>query len=275
MKEFLVNRVIDFAAWRAEHGEYRLTPVGRKRYKELIDEIKKKNPISLTDYMGILDGYDYNSDIQGLENLEQLNLNKGCMILANHERKLPISGGSIIFPIGFHLKNATDKEIRWVYGTDISPNQLAKGNLEKSCNFILVRGKNSFGFQETQIKGMRELLQATRHDLVGLFPEGDDGEMLLRAQWRAGRLITNVARNGTPIICASTSIHDRNVFRVEFQKLDNMRISNMYDEMVHHSGSRVAAGQIVADYAMATIATGQPEEKQGCYKNPERFLDML
>lgn len=277
LKEFVINRGIDLAAWRSKQGEYPLTPTGERNYKIFINRLKQGLPTNLSEHMGILDGYDYISGVSGLENLSGLNPNKGCLILTNHERKLPIRGDSLIFPIGFHVRQKSGKEIRWAYGTDISLNQFGKGGYEKSLNFILVGGKNLVGRKKTQIKGVRELLRAIGKDFVGLYPEGDNGDKLLRGQREAGGIIANAASREIDIICSTTRLNGK-TFEVTFQKLDNERIMELWrqrkDSNESPAQARLKASQNVVDYAMNTIALPLPQEKRGYYQNPEKALEM-
>jgi hypothetical protein len=277
LREFVINRGIDIAVWRSQRGEYPLTPTGKRNYKTFINGLKKGIPMNLSEHIGILDGYDYTSGVTGLENLEGLNLNKGCLILANHERELPLKGRSIIFPIGFHVRQKGGKEIRWVYGTDLSLDQFGKGGYEKSLNFILVGGKNLFGRKKTQIKGMRELLQAIKKDFVGLYPEGDNSDKLLKGKSEAGRIIAQAASQKVDIICSTTRLNGR-TFEVTFQKLENERVLELYeqtnDTIESAAQAKSVAGQNVVDYAMNTIALPLPPEKRGHYQNPEQALGV-
>lgn len=277
LKEFVINRGIDIAAWRAKHGEYPLTPIGERDYKIFINGLKKGIPMNLSQHLGILDGYDYISGVTGLENLDGLTPDKGCLVLSNHERELPLTGRSIIFPIGYHVRKKGGKEIRWVYGTDISLDQFGKEAYEKSLNFILVGGKDLLGHKKTQIKGMRELLRAIDKDFVGLYPEGDNSDKLLKGRPEAAGIIASAASRGVDIICSSTSLNGK-VFNVAFQKLDNEKVLELWRQRrkgVNKSSTQTnhVAAQNVVDYAMAVIAQGLPEEKRGYYQNPEQFLE--
>lgn len=277
IKEFVINRGIDIAAWRAKHGDYPLTPIGERNYQNFINGLKKGIPMNLSQHMGILDGYDYTTRVTGLENLDGLALNEGCLILTNHEKELPLKGDSIIFPIGFHVKEKGGKEIRWVYGTDISLNQFGKGGYKKSLNFILVGGKNLIGHKKTQIKGMRELLRAIGKDFVGLYPEGDNSDKLLQGRWEVAGIIAIAASRGVDIICSSTSLNGK-VFNVAFQKLDKERVLKLWrqrrDANELSVQTKLVPAQNVVDYAMAVIAQGLPEEKRGYYQNPEYVLGV-
>lgn len=270
LKEFVINRGIDIAAWRSKRGEYPLTTKGEENYKTFINGLKKGIPMNISEQMGILDGYDYISGVRGLENLEGLAPNKGCLILTNHEKELPLKGDSIIFPIGFHVKKKGGKEIRWVYGTDISLNQFGKGGYEKSLNFILVGGKDLTGRKKTQIKGMRGLLRAVGKDFVGLYPEGDNSDKLLKGRPEAAGIIASAASRGVDIICSSTSLKGK-AFNVAFQKLDNEKVLELWRQRrkgVNKSSTQTnhEAEQKLVDYAMSVIAQGLPPEKRGYYQ---------
>ena len=273
IKERVFNLGIDFAAWRAQRGDSALTPNGLKRYHELISHIKGKHPINLSEYADILDGYDFTSQIQGLEKLEHIK--NGALILSNHTKEGPLKGDSNILATGFHVARKTGREIRWMFGVRSSPNNIARPNVQASLNFILVDGKKG------RKKNGANFPTIMSRDLVGLYPEGDNDVALRQGKPEAGRVIHLAAKLGVPTICVSVDFNN-GIYRLTFNELDNQHIITLRKKGKQKLQSQknptrkdrlaLAGGQEVVNYAMATIALPLPPEKRGYYHNPERFF---
>ena len=105
---------LEFGTWWLQFGN-KLKPEGRRHWRNLVHLMATGQNTSMSEHIRILDGYDYSSNINGLENLEQLRY-KNILILGNHSHLGPLEGFGETILTSYYVRKTTDKEIRWIRG---------------------------------------------------------------------------------------------------------------------------------------------------------------
>lgn len=92
-KEWLERRVDEAVLRSTQFGMGRgLKKEGKPHFDQFIEDYKEGGPILFSRYIHMLDGFDYESHILGLKNLEGIN-NQPILIVANHPYEDPLRGG--------------------------------------------------------------------------------------------------------------------------------------------------------------------------------------
>lgn len=251
--DFVQNRALDFLKKRLNSGDVKLSPAGQEVSNDFFNSVKKDEKVSLAECIGVLDTYGLEEE--GLDALEDLK-GKSFLLLSNHSNEGPLRGfGNTIF-VSNVIKRLTGKEPRWAHGQDKSTlSDIARKKLNNSLNTILVREKSGY-------KGASNIVESFRNeDIIGIYPEGDSGNNLKRANAKAGHFIYYATRKGIPIICAAADFRAQSKFFVTFLRLDGQKVLDLYNSTLDKHEAR----QMIADYAMNEIASHLPKEKRGYY----------
>lgn len=278
-KEWLRRKVHEVIIRSTQFGINRgLKPEGKPHFDILVDDFMNGQEIVFSKYIHMLDGYDYRSNIYGLENLEQFK-DQPILMVANHLTADPLRGGhGKRVVINYYVNEVTQKEIRWLHGRDkTTPQDLVRKDLAKQSNTISVRDDDP--------KASRQLIrQAFRNkDTIGLHPEGDGNKTLLRGVAKAGQTILYAIANNYPIVCVAIYFRKNAFYLFVDPPLDNERIKKAAkilkpDESMPRADKekqRQKLRQMISDYAMARIAQHLPEEKRGYYKNFQEFIEAF
>lgn len=243
-----------FEDWTIHSLGQGLKPEGKPRYDDFFNSLKKGEQISLSDYIDMFIGFDFESGIKGLENLVSLK-GEPMLLAANHTNNGPIRGGWQYVLISYYLKQTTGKEIRPLHGFDPTTTQdLFRERLYKSINSIPVR--------DSDRRSASLLRQAiTNRDSMLLYPEGDGSRNLRRGLPNAGRLIQICASRDMNVVSCSAGFRS-DTFFLTFDTLDSKDIERSAEE----GNDRYAKGQDIVDYAMQNIAKHLPENRRGYYQ---------
>lgn len=268
-KEALARRFDEFILRSRQFGkEAGLRTEGKPHLNRFIADYKKGEKIELWRYINMLDGFDYTSNIHGLENLEP---NKPALIVANHPNGGPLRGNGQRFVINHHLHKATGKETRWLFGLDkTTPERLIRKRFVDQSSLIPVRDDDP----ETS---RTLIMQAfTNKDTIGINPEGDGNKTLLRAVPEAAKMIIASAVYNYNIVCVATYFKNGVFFMAVEPPLDNERIREIRKRIKgSDKPQQEKLQQMISDYVMALIAKHLPEEKRGYYKNYQEFIDVF
>ena len=261
-KERLQAKVDEFIIRYIQLGKnHGLKPEGKPYLRQFIDDYKRGIPLVFSRYIHMLDGFDYESNISGLDNLEDIK-NQPMLIVANHSNEGPLRGGhGQRLVISYYINRATQKEIRWLHGGDkTTPQDLVRKRLAQRSNTILVRDDDP----ETS---RTLIIQAFRNkDIMGINPEGDGSKTLLRGKPEAGRMLWLSTINNYSIVCVATYFEKDTFFLNIAPPLDNEIIKNAAKQSSH----RNTAFQQIVDCAMHTIAQHLPENRRGYYGESQK-----
>lgn len=253
-------------------------PEGRQELQRLKDYIVNGQRTNFSEYFRINDGYDYTSQIHGLEYLEAL---RGEPILAifNHSNEGPLRGKGQALVMSHYVRTTTGQEIRYLHGKDNSTLQeLARKKMDYALNIIPVKDPKETGDKAGII---REAF--ANQDSMGISPEGDGtnnlirvipSKGLLRAKPEAATIISVAAVKGYKLVCLTTRF-DRETFYLDIDMpLENIRIRNAR-KLTDPAGSKNKefSSQIIVDYVMAKIARNLPQVKRGYYQNFQDIID--
>lgn len=278
-KEWLQRRAHEVIVRSTQFGINRgLKPEGKPHFNTLVDDFRNGQEIVFSRYIHMLDGYDYESNIYGLENLEQFK-DQPILVVANHLTADPLRGGhGKRVVINYYVNKVTQKEIRWLHGRDkTTPQDFVRKDLAKRSNTLLVRDDDP----QASLQLMRH---AFRHkDTIGLNPEGDGNKTLLRGLAKAGQMILYSTANNYPIVCVATYFKKNAFYLFVDPPLDNKRIKKAAEILkpddnmsrADKEKNRQKLRQLVSDYAMARIALHLPEEKRGYYRNPQEHIKIF
>lgn len=278
-KEWAQKRFDEAILRSRQFGLHRgLKPEGKTHLDQLIKDYKEGKEIFLSKYIHMLDGFDYKSNIHGLENLEKIK-NEPILIVANHPYEDPLKGGHCQrILINHNVYNITQKEVRWLFGEDkTSPEHLIRKRFARQSNTILVRDDNPKG-SRTSIR------QAFRNkDAIGLNSEGDGNKTLHRGVAKAGEMIIFSVLHNYNIVCVATDFKNDAFFLALEPPLDNERIKKAAkrskpDKNMSRADkekNRQKLRQMISNYAMARIAQHLPPEKRGYYSNFQEFIDAF
>lgn len=244
-----------------------LRPKGKPHFDQLIKDYTEGKQILFSNYIGILYGFDYESNINGLENLEEIK-DQPILIVANHPYEDPLKGGHCQrILINYHVSNITKKEVMWLFGEDkTSPEHLMRKRFSRQSNTILVRDDDP----ETSRTFIRQAFR--NKDIIGLNPEGDGKKTLLRGLAKGGEMIIFYALNNYCIVCVSTDFKNNAFFLAVDPPLDNVRIREARKIL---KNDKKKLEQMISDYAMSIIAQHLPEEKRGYYSDFQQFISAF
>lgn len=260
-------------------GSHRgLRPEGKPHFDQFVNDYKDGKQILFYKYIHMLDGFDYESDIHGLENLENIK-NEPMLVVANHPYEDPLRGGHCQrILINHNVYAITQKETRWLFGEDKkSPEHLMRRRFSRQSSTIPVRDDDP----ETS---RTLIMQALKNkDTLGINPEGDGNRTLIKAVPKAARMIILAAIHNYNIVCVATDFKDGTFFLAVDPPLDNQRIrkatkilkpdNNM--SKADKEQKRQKLQQMISDYAMAIIAQHLPPEQQGYYANFPDFISAF
>lgn len=92
-KERVLKRLDEVVLRSTQFGINRgLKKEGKPTFNQFIEDYKDGKQILFSRYIHMLDGFDYESNISGLKNLEGIN-NQPILIVANHPYEDPLRGG--------------------------------------------------------------------------------------------------------------------------------------------------------------------------------------
>lgn len=266
-KEWAQRRVDEVVLRSVQFGKNRgLKKEGKLHFDQLIEDYKQGRQILLSRYIHVLDGSDYESNINGVENLDAIK-DQAALFVANHPYQDPLRGGHCQrILINHYVNQATQKEIRWLHGLDKTTiEQFTRNRFAKQSNTIPVRD------DDPETAG-RLIKQAFRNnDAIGINPEGDGNTTLLRGLPKAGQMILLSVINNYNIVCVTTDFRNDSFFLTFGLPLDNEKLK----KAKNISQDRDLLRQTISDYAMAMIAMHLPEEKRGYYSNFQKFIDTF
>lgn len=266
-KEWAERKLDEMVLRSVQFGKNRgLKKEGKPYFDKLIGDYKRGEQILFSRYIHILDGFDFESNISGLNNLGEAK-NRPLLIVANHSNAGPLRGHGQRIVINHYVNEITQKEVRWLHGLDKTTlEQFTRQRFAKQSNTIPVRDDDP----KTSFQLIRQALRDK--DAIGINPEGDGNKTLLRAVPTSARMIILAAINNYNITCVATDFRNDTFFMAVDSPLDNKRlrearkISKPNEDKFH---------QLLADYAMARIAQYLPEEKRGYYSNPQGHIDAF
>lgn len=257
MKEFVrrwaQRSALDFGARHFLGVEDQPTVPGKIYFQSMVERIKKGEKTPLSEYFGVLHGLKFYIDgLSLLENLKE----KGALFLENQTRQGPISGYWKLFATNYFIKKMIGKEIRWIIEQDDQkPQELFRNPIVRSFNAIPVGEGNG-------TKGVKLILKAfSDQESVGLYPEGQISEQLIKGDPKAGGIILFAASKNIPIISAAAWFEE-NTCHLSFTLLNNEFIKTMGT-----SPDKEKKKQQIVDYAMAEIAKNMPGEFRGYYQS--------
>lgn len=255
---------LEFGAWWLQLGN-KLKPEGKKHHWNLFHLIATGQKTSLDQHIQILSGYDYTSQINGLENLGALR-GQNILLLGNHSHLGPIEGYGETILTSYYVKKYTDEEVRWIRGRGKSLKENARQLVDKSIGTIPI--------YDDRIMSLKAILEAFRdNETVGLYPEGENSITLKPGNPTAGKLVMIAIEKDIPVILASTHFQD-NTFFANFAPLfdeeKNKQIQNIFKKLTRQEENEMK-GNLV-NYTMARIARHLPEHKRGYYRN---FQDVI
>ena len=258
-KEWAERRFDEAVLRSRQFGLHRgLRPEGKPHFNQLIKDYKEGKQILFYKYIHVLDGFDYRSNIHGLENLEKIK-DQPILIVANHPYEDPLKGGHCQrILINHNVYNITQKEVGWLFREDkISPEYLMRKRFLRQSSLIPVRDDDP----ETSRTLIRQAFR--NKDTIGINPEGDGNKTLLRGLPKAGQLILLSARSNYNIVCVATEFKN-GVFFIAFDEpLDSQLIK---DAAANGStDNKDFLWQTISDYAMAIIAKHLSEKRRGYY----------
>ncbi|MEK7534462.1 MAG: hypothetical protein AAB600_03935 [Patescibacteria group bacterium] len=264
--EYLVQlESLGVGAWWLQIGN-KLKPDGEKHYWNLMRIIATGQETSLSEHIRILDGYDYRSNIKGLEHLQRLN-GRNTLVLGNHSHLGPLEGYGEMLLTSYCVKKATGKEIKWVRGRGKSLKENARQLVDRSLGTIPV--------YDDSIRGPILIFKAfDANESVGLYPEGDNSIVLRQAKLTAGNLVLKTLGKNIPVFCASTWFENNTFFATFAPLLDEKKYKEIQNTKLRKEEKDIIKEKII-NYAMARIAQNLPEEKRGYYRDFQKFIDAF
>lgn len=271
LKEAVVGKFDEFILRSRQFGLHRgLKPEGKPHFDRLIRDYKEGKQILFHNYIHMLDGYDYRSNIHGLENLEKIK-NEPILVVANHPYQDPLLGGHCQrILINYNVYNITQKETRWLFGEDkTSPEHFMRRRFSRQSSTILVRDGDKKG---KVMSGIAVGGALKNRDIIGINPEGDGAKTLLKANPNSATMIFLAAIHNYKIVCVATDFKNGTFFMAVDSSLNNNRIRKARIKLKDNQDN---LRELVANYAMAKIAMHLPEEKRGYYSNPQEHIDAF
>lgn len=255
-KEWAERKLDEMVLRSVQFGKNRgLKKEGKPHFDKLISDYKRGEQILFSRYIHILDGFDFESNISGLNNLEEAK-NRSILIVANHSNEGPLRGHGQRLVINHNVNQITQKELRWLHGLDkTTPERFTRIRFANQSNTIPVRD----GDPKASFNLIRQALRDK--DAIGINPEGDGSIILLQAKPKAGQMLWLSAINNYAIVCVATYFEKDAFFLSVAPPLDSQRILNAAKQ----SNDKVSTFQEIADYAMRTIAQHLPENRRGYY----------
>jgi len=267
-KEGFQKRIDEIILRSRQLGPNRgLGPEGKPHFGRFVQDYKNGKQILFYRYIHMLDGYDYTSNIHGLDNLERIK-NEQILVVANHPYQDPLKGGHCQrILINHNVYNMTQKETRWLFGGDKkSPEYLMRKRFFRQSSLILVRD------DDPQASGVLIRQAFKNKDAMGINPEGNGNKSLLKASPKAGKMIIAAATHKYNIVCIATDFKNGKFFMAVDAPLDNMKILGAAMQF-RHDQDRLQ--ELLADYCMARVARLLPQEKRGYYSDFQKFIDAF
>lgn len=264
-KEWAERRVDEAVLRSRQLGkEAGLKKEGKPYFEEFIRDYKNGQRIEFWRYVHIMDGFDYTSNIYGLENLTP-----DTFVVANHPYGGPLRGHGQRFVLNHHVHEATEKETRWLFGLDKTTlERFTRNRFVNQSSLILVR--DDIKNKETSADMIRNAF--TNKDTIGINPEGDGNKTLLKAVPESARMMILAAIHNYNIVCVATDFKDDTFFMTVDPPLDNETIREAR-KILKRDENRLR--QLVADYTMAIIASHLPKQKRGYYTDFQKFIDAF
>lgn len=283
-RSFIANAAVEGAGIVLQFGKgHGLKPEGKPHLREFLKNVKQGKSQHPAEVVRMLAGFEYH--VEDLYGLSEINLEKGALILANHSKEGPIMGYGQVAVLNYHFDALTDRHIRWTQGKGSMVADMVHHQLEQSMDTIYVDNSevDEAGYvkdwtlwvtpgklpRRKSIEGTLKLFRALGDGgIVGVFPEGDHNDSLIKATPLAGHVIEFAARRGIPIICISTRFSND---RFSFSLHDPLSANKIKELAALGEDGR----QAIADYAMTVIASGIPEDRQGYYRDKVKKLSNV
>jgi len=257
---------LEFGMWWLQSGT-KLKPEGRRHYGELTHIISSGLGTNLSEHIRVLDGYDYTSNIHGLENLRGL-ANKNILLLSNHSHLGPLEGFGETLLASYYVQETTRKEIRWIRGRGKSLKENARQLADKSLGTIPVYDKSP--------ESLKAILEAfEKKETVGVYPEGNNSIVLREGELTAGNLVLAAIRRNIPIISSSMLFRDDKFFAAFDMPFTEQQLHKIKNIKNQTSEEREDLKRKTIDYVMATIARNLPCEKRGHYAGYQEFINAF
>ena len=233
-----------------------LKPEGKPYYDDFIAKLQKGERVFLSNYANMFLGFDQESGIKGLENLQGLE-DKPILVIANHTNSGPIAGGWKNVILSYHIQKTARNEIRLMHGFDpTARHDLFRERLYKSINSVPIRDP------DPSRAGLSLRQAINNRDSMCLYPEGGFGSRdhnLRQGASEAGRLIKMCDGRDYAIVTASMRFKN-DTFFAGFDRIGTEEIAGI------DGADKNTLGQNVVDYAMRRIAQHLPPDYQGYYK---------
>lgn len=270
-KEAVVGKFDEFILRSRQFGkEAGLKPEGKVHFDNFIRDYKNGQEMLFCRYIHVLDGFDYESDIHGLGNLEEIKT-QPILIVTNHPHAGPLKGHGQRFVINHYINQVTQKETRWLFGEDkTSPEHFMRRRFSRQSSTILIR--NGDKKAKVMSAGIAVSEAIKNRDIIGINPEGDGNKTLLKANPNSATMIFLAAMYKYNIVCVATDFKNGTFFMAVDSPLDNNQIRKARIKL--KSGQN-GLRELLADYTMAKIAMHLPEDKRGYYSNPQEHIDAF
>lgn len=233
--------------WGKDH---QLQPEGKENWERFLWKIENRQITTLSDEIGIVNGFNYY--VEGMDNLENIDTDRGFLVIANHSNEGPVRGWGQVIVMNHAVKKTTGEEIVWAQGGAASGTSAVAG---ESVRTIKVNSGSGIG-------GAKNVLQSLKTEAVGIFAEGTQERDLQRGDYRTGKIMARAAKHNIPVICIATSYVNGEIY-VTADALDSSKIQRL--EQIQQEN--VNPYQVIVDYAMTTIASHLPQDRRGYYED--------
>lgn len=246
-----------------------LTEEGEREWNELMNDIANLRKTEPSKHAGVNAGYEIHLDEESLAKLDNIDPDKGLIVMANHSDEGPKRGWTQMILINSIFRNKTGKELAWVQGRGYSLMDVVHKALHETVKSAYVDNRQededeqirSRGFwlipgslpEEKSTAGTRSLVKGLlKGHPHAVFPEGSQGTVLQKGKTTAGHLALISAEKDIQIICASIAYHDGQ-FNVVINKIDPEIIKGLESDEAR------------IKHIMEVIASGLPEDRRGPY----------
>jgi hypothetical protein len=246
-----------------------LTEEGERAWNELMNDIANLRKTEPSKHADVNTGYEIHIDEKSLANLDNIDPNRGLIVMANHSSEGPKRGWTQMILINSLFREATGEELIWVQGYGYSCMNIVHKALGETVGSAYVDNRKEEG--DKQIRGkkfwfvpgklpeqrspkgtislLRGLLKGSPY---ALFPEGDQGKILKEGNPTAGHLALTAAEKNIQIVCASISYRDKK-FSVVINNIDPETIKGLKSDEAR------------IKHIMEVMASGLPEDRRGPY----------
>ena len=236
----------------------RLTREGHRSLTTLGMDLVRGNHFEISEKIGVLEGFEVKAE--GFEKLRKEAQKAPFLICANHFVSNPGKIVGNLVALSYSIKKELDIEPYAVFGNGFSPVSAFRERAERATNIILVGGKE---------KGFLVISRALNEGKSLIFyPEGTNSETLMKANFKAGRVILGAARKGisTATVGLCFDPHSR-TFNVTGGEI--ISPEEIIEEGCREGGKTLEeiqrSGQAVVDNVMHSIALLLPEKYRGYY----------